>query len=59
MEDEQNRLTSWVLKKEEDYLIKCGLKDAELQKRWDEKEAQLREKYESRIKELEERASRP
>ena len=48
-----------MLKKEEDYIIKCGLKETQLQKQWDEKEALLRENYERRIQELEERARRP
>ncbi len=55
IDEEHNRLTTWVLKKEEEYIKKSEQKEQQLQHRLNESEAQLRERYERRIKELEEK----
>lgn len=55
IDDEHTRLTLWILAKEEEYSKKCGLKEQELQRTWEENEAALREHYERRIKEFEEK----
>ena len=59
LDEEQNRLTIWVLKKEEEYIKKGALKEQALQHKWEESEAALKESYERRIAELEQKARKP
>ena len=59
MDEEHNRLTLWVLKKEDEYIRKCTAKEQHVQGKWEEDEAVLRVNYERRIKELEEKLRKP
>ena len=59
MDEEHNRLTLWVLKKEDEYIKKSAVKEQHLQSKWEENEAALRANYERRIKELEEKLRKP
>ena len=59
MDEEHNRLTLWVLKKEDEYIKKCTAKEQHLQGKWEENEAVLRAHWDRRIKELEEKLRKP
>ena len=53
LEKEQNRLTAWMLQKEEEYARKYQARETELIRLWEEKQAALEKANEARIKELE------